>query len=417
MKNFIIFILLSSAISSINLYSQWIADTNGIGNLPIGSFTSNGNNIYAGSSMHGVYISTNNGSNWIQSSLGNINVFSLASNSSLIFAGASSGVYFSSNNGISWYQTSLTTGNIYGMAANGNYIFATNLTLYQSTNSGTNWSPSSLNYHYVQSLAVYGTNVYAGAFHYTGNSEGGVYLSTNNGTNWSQTNLNNHSVLSLAVNGLYAFAGTDTAGVYLTTNSGTNWTHSLDNGLWINALALSGSNVFAGSTLYGIYVSSNNGTNWIQRNEGLPNFPSVSAICITNNYIFIASSSGSTSYCVYRRPLSELVGIKPVSEQIPSHFRLFQNYPNPFNPVTKIKFEIPSVGNAYMRSVQIKIYDLLGKEITTLVNEDLNPGTYEVSWDGSNYPSGVYFYKLTAGDANTKFGARFSETKKLVLMK
>ena len=81
-----------------------------------------------------------------------------------------------------------------------------------------------------------------------------------------------------------------------------------------------------------------------------------------------------------------------------------QNYPNPFNPSTKIKFEIKD-----SRFTILKIYDILGKEIETLVNEKLSPGTYEVNWNASQYPSGVYFYRL---DANG-----FSDMKKMILMK
>jgi flagellar hook assembly protein FlgD len=77
--------------------------------------------------------------------------------------------------------------------------------------------------------------------------------------------------------------------------------------------------------------------------------------------------------------------------------------------VTKIKFDIPSEGKSQKAKVKLVIYDILGKEIRTLVNEQLQPGTYEVTFDGSNLPSGVYFYQLRAGE--------FVETKKLVLLK
>ena len=90
-------------------------------------------------------------------------------------------------------------------------------------------------------------------------------------------------------------------------------------------------------------------------------------------------------------------------------YSLSQNYPNPFNPTTKIKYSIPSVETEYIPSVQLKIYDLLGKEVTTLVNEKKQPGNYEVEFNASSLPSGVYFYKLSAGN--------FTETKKLVLLK
>ncbi|HEY5533639.1 MAG TPA: T9SS type A sorting domain-containing protein [Ignavibacteria bacterium] len=86
------------------------------------------------------------------------------------------------------------------------------------------------------------------------------------------------------------------------------------------------------------------------------------------------------------------------------NYSLFQNYPNPFNAKSNIKYQISKISD-----VQIKIFDILGREIAILVNEKLNPGTYEVTFDGSNLPSGVYFYKLSAGN--------FTETKKLTLLK
>jgi hypothetical protein len=108
------------------------------------------------------------------------------------------------------------------------------------------------------------------------------------------------------------------------------------------------------------------------------------------------------------------VKITKISTEIPEKYSLYQNYPNPFNPVTKIKFEIPSglsfpnssIGNP---QVLLKVYDILGKEIATLVNEKLNPGTYEVEFNGANLPSGVYFYRLIAGD--------YAAVKKMLLLK
>ncbi len=89
---------------------------------------------------------------------------------------------------------------------------------------------------------------------------------------------------------------------------------------------------------------------------------------------------------------------------IPSTFSLEQNYPNPFNPTTTIRFSL-----ANNEFVSLKIYDVLGKEISTLISEEMNAGTYTVNWNASALPSGVYFYRLQAKN--------FSETKKLVLTK
>ncbi len=92
-----------------------------------------------------------------------------------------------------------------------------------------------------------------------------------------------------------------------------------------------------------------------------------------------------------------------------SEFELEQNYPNPFNPTTKIKYTIPFVDKNFSSTIELKVYDVLGKEVATLVNEKQNSGNYEVNFDASEFSSGIYFYQLTAG--------KFIKTKKMMLMK
>ncbi len=99
-----------------------------------------------------------------------------------------------------------------------------------------------------------------------------------------------------------------------------------------------------------------------------------------------------------------VIGINNISSSSPDNYSLSQNYPNPFNPLTKIRFSVKDEG-----STSIKVYDLLGREVETLVNERMRPGTYEISFDGGKYPSGVYFYRLVSG--------KYSETKKMSLIK
>ena len=119
-------------------------------------------------------------------------------------------------------------------------------------------------------------------------------------------------------------------------------------------------------------------------------------------------SLGTYGSGVWQRQLpNPLAGVN--NQTAPDGFMLSQNYPNPFNPVTNIRFDIPPPKGDRGRMVRVIIYDLLGREVATLVNEHLNPGTYEVSWDGSNYPSGVYYYKLVTDS--------FTETRKMVLIK
>lgn len=91
-------------------------------------------------------------------------------------------------------------------------------------------------------------------------------------------------------------------------------------------------------------------------------------------------------------------------------FNLLQNYPNPFNPSTKIKYSIPHSTEYYsVQQVTLKIYDILGREVTTLVNKEQEPGNYELVFNAAKLPSGTYFYKVTSG--------KYSETKKLLLLK
>ncbi|MBK8553873.1 MAG: T9SS type A sorting domain-containing protein [Ignavibacteria bacterium] len=101
---------------------------------------------------------------------------------------------------------------------------------------------------------------------------------------------------------------------------------------------------------------------------------------------------------------SYLTSVSTINSGIPENFSLSQNYPNPFNPTTNLEFGISDLG-----FVTLKVFDIQGKEVSTLVNEKMNPGTYKIEFDGKGLPSGVYFYKLeTAG---------FADTKRMILLK
>lgn len=104
-----------------------------------------------------------------------------------------------------------------------------------------------------------------------------------------------------------------------------------------------------------------------------------------------------------------LVGVNKNISEIPDKYKLYQNYPNPFNPATTIKFSILSNVKSKTSNVKLIVYDILGKEVGILVNENLQPGEYEANFNGSLITSGIYFYKLIMGD--------FSETKKMILIK
>jgi len=119
---------------------------------------------------------------------------------------------------------------------------------------------------------------------------------------------------------------------------------------------------------------------------------------------------GSTVLCTYTAQGTGIalvpspVGIQPISNEIPQKYSLEQNYPNPFNPTTKIRFALPKSSFA-----KIVVYDATGRELETLVNEQLNAGIYEADWNADKFSSGVYYYRLVAGDN--------SETKKMILVR
>jgi hypothetical protein len=170
-----------------------------------------------------------------------------------------------------------------------------------------------------------------------------------------------------------------------------------------------------------LLIGNRMGAIYHYRNNGTPQSPNFALI--TNNYaginVFMASVPcvvdintdtdkdlfvGNTKGGLYFYENWDVFGIQPIGNEIPTSFSLYQNYPNPFNPTTKIKFDITKHEKA-----ELKIYDALGKEVATLLNSPLNPGTYEADWDGSTYPSGIYFYRLAVGDV--------TDTKKMVMVK
>ena len=122
-----------------------------------------------------------------------------------------------------------------------------------------------------------------------------------------------------------------------------------------------------------------------------------------NLYVSGKVHEGSTFKSVVYK-LSQILGVSKDPLKIPVQCSLFQNYPNPFNPSTKISFDIPASSD-----VKITVYDFLGREIETIVQQHFSAGSYDVNWNASDYSSGVYFYKLTAGD--------YTESKKMILLK
>jgi len=384
---------------AMNVNAQWVQMSNGISAM-VGGFTSIGTDIYTGTywvvdnnarglSGFGVYRSTNNGLNWIQTAF-TYRVLSLHAKGSRLFACTfSEGTFYSDNFGANWINMSM---NAFCFASNNTYLFAsTGSGLLISSNDGLNWSTIN---------STNGFMLVKDNYIYVYNNSAAIKVSSNNGTNWTNANGINNAVYCMATNGTEIYAGTYGGGVLKSTDNGYNFTQTTSfNGSMLWCLLAIGTNVIAGDNSTGVYVSTNKGTTWTQRNDGLTGSNSVGRLYYLNGYVFAALPS-----VVWRRDLQNLVSVNTISELVPESFPLSQNYPNPFNPITNVKFSIVKSGQ-----VKLVVYDIQGREVQTLVNEKLNAGTYEVKFDGSVLTSGVYFYRMVTRN--------FIETKRMLLIK
>jgi photosystem II stability/assembly factor-like uncharacterized protein len=394
-----IFFIITFYFSSMN--AQWIR-TYGPRNIAITSLASNGSNLFAGTGMGGIFISTNNGSGWAQLSVDTTwSIYTIFVNNNNLFAGTYPGARLSTNNGTTWsdISTGLPSEDILSFTANSAYVFSgtSGHGVYRSTNNGASWTSAGLTSTGIRRLIVRNGYIYAA-------TASSVYVSTDNGSSWmtATTGLGTDYIEAFAMNDSNVFAGTFESGVFRSTDNGSNWT-AVNTGLpstKVNALLSIGNTLLAGTNNNGIYLSMNNGSNWSAVNNGLTDL-TVKSITLCGTNLFI----GTDSTGVWRRALSEIItGIENNQVKTPRSISLEQNYPNPFNPSTTIKFSLVHSGH-----VSLKIYSILGKLIATLVNDNIASGDHQIQWNAEGLSSGTYYCRLQSGSA--------VETKKLVLLK
>ena len=194
--------------------------------------------------------------------------------------------------------------------------------------------------------------------------------------------------------------------VFRSSNMGTTWTDISGNlpDAPVNAFAVDNNypeRLYVGNDV-GMYYTFNTGQSWYVLGEGLPVLP-VGDIEIhpTENYL-VAGTYGRSMYKIDLNSVTGTINNEP--ELAADNFKLFQNYPNPFNPATNIQFTVN-----ISQFITLKIYDILGNEITTLVSEEKPAGDYEINFNANNLSSGIYYYTLTAGN--------FKQTKKMILLR
>ena len=413
----------------------------------------------AANATNGIYKTTDGGANWfpITSGIGAIkNFLALAmspADPNTIYAGTSfdpvtstgpSAIYKSNDAGANWVLSSnglptdpteinpIRTLNV--SAANPNVViaglFVNTATLlggfYISTDAGANWVQKNNGLPIIQAKLIRSAAIRPGfdnqfylGLDYSGGTDIGVWATTDGGDNWFDFNggtvLNTYTIRALVFNPtgnhtLFAGRASGTAnlgGVYEYTFSfvpvelvsfsaevfNSNVTLS-----WITATEINN---------YGFDIErrNNESTDWVKIGFVGGNVNSTE----TKYYSFEDYSLGVGKY-VYRLKQLDYNGNYKYSQEVEvtilpaDNFILNQNYPNPFNPITRISYSIPE--NTF---TTLKVYDILGNDIQTLVNRELPAGSYEVEFDGTRLPSGVYIYKLISG--------KFVKTLKMNLLK
>jgi len=211
-------------------------------------------------------------------------------------------------------------------------------------------------------------------------------------------------------------------GIFISAGAGTEIKAYKPSGLFkpVSDFKASKTSLVQGDTLTLFDISSFNASSWIWsipgsntpgstlQNPGNISYASVGIYPVT---LIAANSLGNDT--IIKSCYIEVLpwfGINQLSNELPAEFRLEQNYPNPFNPVTIIRFSIPLLrGVSEGHGVLLQVYDILGRTVSTIVNENLTPGTYEIEFDGSNFASGIYFYRLSS--------VSFSDVKKMLFVK
>jgi len=427
-------LLFISALLLQNIFSQqWIEQTSNVTTQLTGISAIDNQNVWTCGYSGVVLRSTNTGINWqnvsgngIPANIQLINIFGINNTTALVagYISSNTWVYKTTNAGANWVQVFTQTGgfiNAVHIRLDGTGFMMGDpvggrWSLWKTTNSGANWDSTGLylpqagaetGFNNCLSVAI--GNIWFG----TNNSR--IYRSSNNGANWSIQTVSPETQITAVwfdENGSSTgYCGGNT--ILKTTDYGANWVSIGGPGtgaiLGIASLPMWGGNLwYVRSGSPSIYFGYGTG-NWITEytapagtyrhvtTDRIPSYPFLG---------FAVRTNGGISF---KQVFVE--GIKQLSGNIPDKFSLSQNYPNPFNPVTKIKFTVAasSFNKGLQLLVRVSLFDILGREIAILVNEELKPGIYETQWDGTNFATGIYYYKLTAGE--------FIDTKKMILIK
>ncbi|MCB0726057.1 MAG: T9SS type A sorting domain-containing protein [Ignavibacteriae bacterium] len=372
---------------------------------------------------------TNGGINWVPQSSGfsgNFNsvYFSSENIGYVVGDSANSGFLFkTTTGGINWNRCDLTTNVLLisvffindkiGFTSGESFSTSGYVKIYKTIDGGVTWDSIDSNTSFLFNIYFINSSTgwHTGGYVVLGSQS--LYKTTNGGINWfiqfdGQAPVREVFFID-SLNGWFSGRSSfSVATIFKTTNGGSNWTPNFPGtGSIVNSLYFINKNKgWAATENRIIQATTNGGINWINQTY----FQSG----INYNSVYFADSLngwtvGDSGTILKTTTGGVLTGFSNTSVEIPDNYSLSQNYPNPFNPSTIINYTIPNQGN-----VELKLFDIVGKEVATLVSESKPAGSYEVEFsansEGKKFPSGIYFYSLSV-DGN------IIDTKRMVLLK
>jgi photosystem II stability/assembly factor-like uncharacterized protein len=418
----IIFLILLLGNSS-NSQQAWVEQQTGysfLQNLRSVRFINSQTGFICG--WYGVFARTTNGGiNWIHINnnyYNNYNAISIIGSSACWIAGGYSGselIKRTTDAGLTWDSLYVGTNSMIGdlqFTNNNTGYYVNNFFVKKTVNGGNSWVTTfDFGTFYLDNTLFFLNSltgwVSSSSFDQYSNIYTTKIVKTNDGgQNWTVLMLdsshgNNNTCQDIQfINENTGYISRTSFGIYKTTTGGQNWINVQNNSSH-TLFFLNENTGWVGSEYY-IRKTTNGGTNW--KSENIMQRVFYKNIYFINELTGWAAGGIDGLPKIFKTTNGGVSAIKQISEYTPFIFSLSQNYPNPFNPITNVKFQMLNGCNA-----KIIVFDMLGKEIATLVNEQLQAGIYETNWDASQFPSGIYFYRLTTDD--------FTETKKMILLK
>jgi choice-of-anchor A domain-containing protein/uncharacterized repeat protein (TIGR01451 family)/TQXA domain-containing protein len=363
-------------------------------------------NILAGTWGGNIYRSTDDGETWtkINDGMNAAFIWSIFTDETTgnIYVGTEQGLFFSNDNGSTWTLTSLTGYDVRGIAVapDGDVYAGTWGTgVFKSTDGGSTWTDVS---NGLDILAINDLVINSSGDIFVATVGGGIYKSTDGGSNWSQLNVGYAYIWTLAITSNdEIYAGTYGDGVYYSDDNGASWYKSNYGlpALYVYSLSIdSDDNAYISTWANGVYTTNDGGLSW--STAGLAG-TEVSSILLNKETgtLYAGTSSGQ----ILKTDFEAITDVEN-TEELPTEFELSQNYPNPFNPSTTIKFKLKENGR-----FTLKIYNILGQVVTTLLDEEMIAGSHQITFNAANFASGIYIYQLAGDNVNL--------VKKMVLLR